>query len=245
MSAKIAGKAVATEMAEGAGARVRRLFPGDQIRSYDPFVLLDEFFVSPDAGFPPHPHKGFEAFTYMLDGAFRHSDNLGNDQEVGVGGVQRFSAGRGLTHAELPGSSTLNHGFQLWVNLPQEKKNAAPDYQKIEGSVIPKRVENGVEITTIIGEGSPVGHYTDMVYLHLRFDRDATFEHQLPQSMRGFAYVYEGEVNNHGAGLKPSEAILFDFGERVFLHAPSPAKCILIAGVPYNRPIRIRGSFVE
>lgn len=244
MHGKIDKKAVATEMAEGAGARVRRLFPGDQIHDYDPFVLLDEFFVSSDAGFPPHPHKGFEAYTFMLEGAFRHSDNLGNDQQVGPGGVQRFSAGSGITHAELPGKSHLNHGFQLWVNLPREHKSQPPDYQKVTAEAIPKALRNGVEVTTIVGEGSPVKHLTEMIYLHLRFGQNTSFELQLPESMRGFAYLHQGALTNHNAALKPQEAVLFDHGEKVYLHASEASGCILLAGVPYNQPIVIRGSFV-
>ncbi len=102
------------EMDEGEGARVKRLFPTNNYDGHhDPFVLMDEFFVSPPSGFPTHEHRGFEAITYMLDGSFRHEDNQGNKAEIGSGGVQAFNAGKSIKHSEAPGNEKLSHGIQL------------------------------------------------------------------------------------------------------------------------------------
>ena len=114
---------------EGRGATVRRIFPGPDIRHLDPFVLLDDFGVRRPAGFPMHPHRGFEAFTYMIEGAFFHKDNLGNESEIFAGGTQRFTSGKGAWHSEMPSTDGRNRGLQLWVNLPRRLKPMPPDYE--------------------------------------------------------------------------------------------------------------------
>src|SRR6056297_2002791 len=157
-------KLKARETSDGAGARIKRLFPGPAFSHFDPFVLLDEFFVTPEAGFPEHPHQGFEAVTYMLEGAFRHKDNLSNDSVVSAGGVQRFSAGKEIRHAEMPGTDGMNHGLQLWINLPRDMKDSSPTYQQVNPKDIPVESQNGVEIRTIIGNDSPVAVNTNVLY---------------------------------------------------------------------------------
>jgi redox-sensitive bicupin YhaK (pirin superfamily) len=122
-------KAVGTE--EGEGAFVRRLFPTQDFNYLDPFVLFDEFFVIPPAGFPDHPHRGFEVITYMRGGAFLHRDSMGNEQIIKAGGVQRITTGRGIVHAEMPGTKGVNHGLQIWINLPRRLKGLEPSYQNI------------------------------------------------------------------------------------------------------------------
>jgi redox-sensitive bicupin YhaK (pirin superfamily) len=236
---------VAQEMAEGAGARVRRLFPSDQLHTYDPFVLLDEFFVDRTAGFPDHPHKGFEAITYMLEGAFRHRDNLGNNTEVGAGGVQRFSAGSGIVHAETPGSAPLNHGFQLWINLPRERKTSAPAYQQVDPADIPVYHTAGYALREIIGPHSPVNHETPLLYVDVTIQGDATYENALPRDFRGFVYVYHGAITIQDTDITERRALLLAHGESVRIAAHTESRFILAAGRPHDQPIRIRGSFVD
>ncbi len=236
---------VAVEMAEGAGARVRRLFPTDQTHSYDPFVLLDEFFVGNDAGFPDHPHRGFEAVTYMLEGAFRHRDNLGNDTEVHAGGVQRFSAGSGLVHSELPGEAPINHGFQLWINLPLELKQSEPDYQQADPETIPVFETDVSTIREIIGEKSPVRHSTPMLYRDILLKAGGAYEADLPDNFRGFLYVYQGSLSAQDAFVRERQALLLAKGEKIRIQTDSQSRFILVAGRPHDQPFRIRGSFVD
>ncbi len=126
-------KAVHTQ--EGDNAEVNRLFPlPGRLMHYDPFVLWDEFTVQPGAGFPTHPHRGFEAITYVFSGEMQHADNLGNTSTVGPGGAQRFTAGRGIEHSEMPGETQATRGIQLWINLPQRLKQLDPDYQEVPAS---------------------------------------------------------------------------------------------------------------
>jgi hypothetical protein len=241
---RIERKIEAVETAEGSGATVQRVFPTDRLWHLDPFVLLDEFTVTPPAAFPEHPHGGFEAITYMLDGAFRHRDNLGNDQIVSAGGVQRFTAGERIVHAELPGSEETSHGLQLWVNLPQALKETEPAYQPIPASEIPDTEEGDVRIRTVVGPCSPVELHTAVRYLDVRLPSGGRFEDQVPEAWSGLIYVLEGELSIGGSALGPREAVTFERGGHVEVMAEGKARFALIAGEPHDEPIRLRGSFV-
>jgi hypothetical protein len=225
---------------------VRRLFPTSRLKHVDPFVLLDEFSVTPPAAFPDHPHGGFEAVTYMLGGAFRHRDNLGNDQVVSVGGVQRFTAGRRIIHAELPGSEETSHGLQLWVNLPRELKNLDPDYQPVPSSEIPETEEEGCRVRTVVGEGSPVELHTPVRYLDVILDPEESFEDEIPSGWSGLVYVLEGAIALDGETIERGEAATFEAGGGLSVRSESDeARFVVIAGEPHGEPIRQRGSFVE
>ncbi|MDR2729082.1 MAG: pirin family protein, partial [Chitinispirillales bacterium] len=169
--------AAAFEMSEGAGARVLRAFPTRLIMDYDPFVLFDEFFVSKNASFPSHPHRGFEAVTYMLEGSFRHEDILGNSDEVGAFGVQRFTAGRGIVHSETPGDkSDVSRGLQVWINLPLRLKHIEPSYQRAAAQEIPAQRVEGGGVRTVIGPASPVKTLTETVYLDITLEQQVCYE---------------------------------------------------------------------
>jgi redox-sensitive bicupin YhaK (pirin superfamily) len=239
-------KASAIETKEGAGARVRRLFPTPHLSHIDPFVLLDEFYVNPPAAFPDHPHRGFEALTYMLEGAFHHRDNMGNDSIVSTGGAQRFSAGRGIVHAELPGSPHLSHGLQLWINLPLQLKGMEPDYQQVEPSAFPERKTENVFIRTIVGKGSPVQTHTPMRYLDVTLEPGAAFEDKIPLDWHALIYVLEKQVRVNGDELVSGEALVLEQVVRMnAATAGEKARFVLIAGKPHGEPIHQHGSFVD
>lgn len=231
-------------MSEGAGARVRRLFPTHQRRHLDPFVLLDEFTVTPPAAFPEHPHGGFEAVTYMLEGAFRHRDNIGNDEIVWAGGAQRFTAGKRIVHSELPGSEETSHGLQLWIKLPQHLKDVAPDYQSVPSHDIPQRKEQGVQVRTVVGAGSSVVLHTDVRYLVVKTEQGASFHEQIHEDWNGVIYVLKGKIALGDAVVSRGSAALFTGGGEVELTPGESAQLALIVGEPHGEPIRQRGSFV-
>ncbi|MFP4564416.1 MAG: pirin family protein [Spirochaetia bacterium] len=235
----------ARETAEGSGARVRRLFPVETLRHHDPFVLLDEFFVGPDAGFPQHPHRGFEALTYILEGGFRHKDTRGNDSAVSAGGVQWFNAGAGIEHSEMPDGGEGAHGFQLWVNLAHSDKALEPEYHKIEADALPHRHLAGGTATVLAGEGAPVKLHTDVEYHHVSLQENSCFPYSPPPGMRGFIYLYEGEILAGDIKLEPGEAILFEAGENPELVSGPPSKFIVLAGRPHGESIHQHGSFVD
>lgn len=235
----------AVAMSEGTGAEVLRVFPTRREQHVDPFVLLDEFTVTPPAAFPEHPHGGFEAVTYMLDGAFRHRDNLGNDEIVSVGGVQRFTAGKRIVHAELPGAEETSHGLQLWVNLPRRLKEIEPDYQPVPPDQIPDQQDGGVRVRTVVGEGSPVELRTDVRYLDMTLEPEAVFTDRIPSQWSGIVYVLEGRISLDDAALERGRAAIFRRGGEVRVTAEQGARFVLITGAPHREPIRQRGSFVE
>jgi redox-sensitive bicupin YhaK (pirin superfamily) len=235
----------ARETLEGDGARVKRLFPNGWTDYHDPFVLLDEFFVDPDAGFPDHPHRGFEAVTYMKEGAFGHRDNLGNNRTLGPGGVQRFTAGRGIVHSEMPGKEPLNHGFQLWIDLPESLEYMTPSYQAVEAERIPETRKQGMTTRTLIGPGSPVSVNTETLYQDHVLETNASSTVRVPEGLSGILYVYAGEISALELELRSGEAVVVHGGEELKLSSRGSSAFLLIAGKPHEEAIRHNGPSVD
>ncbi len=231
-------KASAIETEEGDGAIVKRLFPTEKIRYYDPFVLLDEFFVKPSTGFPPHEHKGFEAITYMLDGSFKHKDNIGNDIEIFPGGAQLFTAGKGIVHSEMPGKSKMNHGLQLWINLPRKKKGVEPSYQKEEK--LPTFKKDYAEIIIIIGERSKLKLNTKVIYKDIKLRGKINIK--VDRGFNGFLYVLKGKIKAGNTEAAATEAIFFN--EDIVVESKN-SRFVYVSGKPHNEPIHQNGPFVD
>ncbi len=228
---------------DGDGATLSRIFPSPQLRHLDPFVLLDDFDVRAPAGFPTHPHRGFEAFTYMIDGAFEHRDTMGNVSTITSGGTQRFNSGRGAKHSEMPASQGSNRGLQLWVNLPSALKRMEPEYTGHQGDALP-RLDDGAERTRIIsGTGSPVALHTEVDYrdVTLLADRWAT---TIPEGRNTLLYAMEGTLTVGAYTAERGEALLFEPGHLVVGGAPG-SRFAYLSGRPHGDPIRHRGPFVD
>ncbi len=238
----------AVETAEGAGARVKRAIP-NELGVLDPFVLLDEFYVNPPAGFPEHPHRGFEIVTYVLEGAFGHRDSLGTDQMVSAGGLQKISAGRGIWHSEMPGGTGLSHGLQLWVNLARQDKGLAPDYQSLRADEVPERAGQGVQTRVIVGPGSPVILHTPVLYLDVTLQPNTPWREQVPAEFAGFVYVLAGSgtFGADGASGHAGELLALGAGEDVSAtsEGQQALRFVLVAGEPHREPIRLRGPYVD
>ena len=145
-----------TVVPEGDGVDVKRLFPLQGFMNFDPFVLWDHFNIGPGRGFPDHPHRGFEAITYMFDGGMNHKDNLGNESFVTAGGAQRFTAGAGMVHSEMPAEAGESNGIQLWINLPQRLKKIEPGYQQVDAAEFPIVELEAGQVKILVGENSPL-----------------------------------------------------------------------------------------
>jgi redox-sensitive bicupin YhaK (pirin superfamily) len=244
---------------DGAGVRLTRMIGTPALEQLDPFLLLDEFKSDRAddylAGFPDHPHRGFETVTYMLAGAMEHRDHAGNRGELVPGSVQWMTAGRGIVHSEMPRQRDgLMWGFQLWVNLPARDKMIAPRYQDIGPERIPEVTPApGVTARVIAGaadgaRGPVEGIATQPLYLDVRMDAGAAVDLPLPSGHNAFAYVYEG-----GATLGPASrardvaagqlAVLSD-GDSLHAAARTPARFLLLAGRPLGEPIARYGPFV-
>ncbi|MFC3551163.1 pirin family protein [Lysobacter cavernae] len=245
---------------DGAGVRLTRVIGTPQLDMLDPFLMLDEFGTDkPEdylAGFPEHPHRGFETVTYMLDGRMRHKDNHGNEGVLVPGSVQWMTAGRGLVHSEMPEQEQGRmRGFQLWVNLPARDKMTAPQYQEFAPERIPQlQPAEGVSVKVIAGQvGDTTGPIaqpaTEPVYLDITLDAGASWSYALPEGHNAFAYLFEGSgAVGDGEDARPlaSQELAVLAGGRVFklTAGDAGARAILVAGKPLREPVARYGPFV-
>ena len=245
---------------DGAGVSLTCVLTHDLQRRLDPFLMLDAFHSDkPDdylAGFPDHPHRGFETVTYMLQGRMRHRDNAGNEGLLEPGGMQWMTAGRGLVHSELPEQEDgLMSGFQLWVNLAGRDKMTTPGYSDIPSAQIPEVTpQDGVQVRVLAGEafgikGAVERPTTAPLYLDLHVEADKRLALPVPATHNAFLYVYEGELligQDQRVAAAGRMAILSNTAgaEGVEIQASKDSRFLLIAGQPLNEPIAQWGPFV-
>jgi redox-sensitive bicupin YhaK (pirin superfamily) len=245
---------------DGAGVRMTRVIATPSLDNFDPFLLLDEFRSDdPDdyiAGFPDHPHRGFETVTYMLAGSMEHKDNQGNAGILGPGSVQWMTAGRGIVHSEMPRQEDgLMWGFQLWVNLPAESKMTQPAYQEIPADGVPEvAISDGVTarvIAGLVGEvrGPIEGIATEPLYLDVRMQAGSGAQLSIPATHNAFVYVYGGRLDcgaDAPVSIARGEIALLEQspGDAVGVAALEDSRMLLIAGKPLNEPIARYGPFV-
>ncbi len=246
--------------ADGAGVKLTRVIGQPQLPDLDPFLMLDEFGTdNPDdyiAGFPDHPHRGFETVTYMIDGRMRHRDNHGHEGVLEPGGVQWMTAGSGIVHSEMPEQqSGRMRGFQLWINLPARDKMTPPRYQEFAREQIAQLEIHGVRVKVIAGAvagsvGPVTQPATDPTYLDIELPAGHEFTQALPSGHAAFVYAYEGEARI-GVGDKADTvhahelAVLTDGTEvRIEGGAKTRTRVILVAGRPLREPVAKYGPFV-
>jgi redox-sensitive bicupin YhaK (pirin superfamily) len=188
---------------DGAGVKLKRIIGTRTLLQIDPFMLLDEFKNEHaddySAGFPPHPHRGFETVTYMLEGNFRHEDSRGNVGELGPGSVQWMTAGKGIVHSEMPMQNEGRiWGFQLWVNLPKKLKWIEPSYHDMHSKMIPEHIEPHKKVRVIAGEymGKKSIHTSAIPfqYYDVHLQNSETFKTQISVNHTTLLYVYQGEL---------------------------------------------------
>ena len=241
---------------DGAGVSLTRVIGTQQLSYLDPFLMLDEFGSDKPgdyiAGFPSHPHRGFETVTYMLDGRMRHKDNHGNEGLMTAGSVQWMTAGRGIVHSEMPEQEEgLMRGFQLWVNLPAKDKMGQPRYQEFSADRIPEvSPSHGVAVKVIAGHvGDVAGPVqqpaTAPLYLDISIEAGASFEQAIASGHNAFAYVYEGEVSVGVESVGKGELIVLGVGDAVAVTGKAAkSRLILVAGKPIGEPVARYGPFV-
>ncbi|MFL1407482.1 pirin family protein [Marinobacter sp. M1N3S26] len=247
------------ETSDGAGVRIRRSLGQTQMVRLDPFLMLDEFGSDQPqdylAGFPSHPHRGFETVTYMIEGHMLHEDHLGNRGDLRNGGVQWMTAGRGIIHSEMPQQEQgMMRGFQLWLNLPAAEKMKAAGYRDIQPEEIPRITQAGAEILLIAGtleldgqthRGAVSGGTTEPLYADVQLEPGSQVTLPVGAHLNAFAYLYQGEVNIGEQALPASAATVLDEGDEVTLSAgANGARVLLIAGKPLGEPVVQYGPFV-
>ncbi len=236
-------KVKAEETTEGEDTDVRRLFATRKLKSYDPFVMLDDFSSDKPELIGMHEHRGFEAITYQVVGSSQHMDNLGNKGIITAGAAQRFTAGKSIVHEEGL-VSARNRGLQLWINLPQSLKQIEPSYQKADSAQLPTVTEGKATIRTIVGPGSPITLHTSVLYQDISAEEGFDKLFTIPAGYRGFVYVLEGTLRVDSIEATTYEGVFFEVGEAPKVHALTKCRFILLAGKPLNEPIKQRGSFV-
>ncbi|MFO1304057.1 MAG: pirin family protein [Burkholderiales bacterium] len=242
---------------DGAGVKLTRVLTQPLQRRLDPFLMLDAFGTDDPkdyiAGFPNHPHRGFETVTYMIAGRMRHRDNAGHEGLLSNGSVQWMTAGRGIIHSELPEQEDGRmEGFQLWLNLAARDKMKAPWYRDIATDEIPEvTTDDGVKVRVIAGashgvEGAMQREVTEPLYLDVELPAGATFSQALPAGHNAFLYVYRGGVTVGGTDVPVQRMAILDNngGDGVTFTAPAASRVLLIAGKPLNEPIAQYGPFV-
>jgi len=247
---------------DGAGVKLRRSLGGQQQVRLDPFLMLDEFSSNDPndyvAGFPAHPHRGFETVTYMLEGHMLHEDHLGNQGHLKTGGVQWMTAGRGIIHSEMPQQvSGAMRGFQLWINLPAKEKMKPAGYKDIQVEDIPSQtLANGGWVKVIAGTyesggnsiaGPIQGITTSPLFLDVHLPPNSEFEQAIPKELNAFIYIYEGglELGKPLKSAPKQAAIVLGTGDLLKVKAGTAgAQFIVLAALPLHEPIVQYGPFV-
>jgi len=264
LSRKLVRTIPGLETSDGAGVKLRRSIGANQALRLDPFLMLDEFGTeNPQdyiAGFPPHPHRGFETVTYMIDGHMRHEDHLGNVGELKSGGVQWMTAGRGVIHSEMPQQeSGRMRGFQLWVNLPAREKMKPASYRDIPAADLPTvSLDGGGMLKLIAGSlelggkmlAGPINTHpgamaTDPLFVDLSLPAARQYRLPVPRGHNAFAYVYEGGATIGGQALPRQHAGILGQGDYADIEAGIEGlRMIVVAGKSLGEPVAQYGPFV-
>ena len=242
---------------DGAGVKLKRSIGTPLIDYLDPFLMLDEFGSENkddyNGGFPPHPHRGIETVTYMLNGEFEHEDSTGAKGKMSSGDVQWMKTGGGIIHSEMPAMSEGKlHGFQLWVNMPAKLKMSKPEYIYIDAKQMQIHKDSEKKIKIIAGkfddiEGPVKGHNVEPVYFDVELEKDKIFNFDLSSTHNSFVYLIEGEIKiggkNHNK-VNGSTLIILTQGEKLKVKGVTKSKFLLISGKPIGEPIARGGPFV-
>jgi quercetin 2,3-dioxygenase len=244
---------------DGAGVKLKRVIASEELNQLDPFLLLDEFKNdNPDdyaAGFPDHPHRGFETITYLLSGSFTHKDSHGHEGHLKSGAIQWMTAGRGVIHSEMPEQADgLAWGYQLWLNLPARLKMTEPKYQDIPAEDLPVVEKDGVRVKILSGNyqgtKSPAQSFIPFDYFDLYLMPGAVFTQPVPEDRNAFIYVISGKAKTGAAGeptyVKPDHLGVFGPGDSVKVQAEGekPLHLLFASAQKLNEPVVRGGPFV-
>ena len=251
ISLKVQGKPAS----DGAGVKLKRVIGQPMLRRLDPFLMLDEFGSDQAAdyiaGFPPHPHRGFQTVTYMLNGKMGHKDSVGNSGIIEDGGLQWMNAGKGIIHEEMPQQTEGKmRGFQLWVNLPATEKMSAPGYQDIPSDKVQEvQLDSGGKLRVLAGEykgvqGAVTTQAVKPTFFDVHCDVPQVVSLDSDARHNGFIYCYEGQLEIAGKSLEQGELGVLDIQDIVEVHAQANTKFIFVSGLPVNEPVVQYGPFV-
>lgn len=237
------GPVASERVQHGTGVNTNRAFPtNSHLQNLDPFVLFERFYIEPDQGFPMHTHRGFEIVSYMIDGGMDHEDSLGVANTAEQGDAMRITTGEGIRHSEFPAGDRGCNGLQLWVNLPRDEKEVAPDYADASADELPTEELSGATVTTVVGEDAPFSLRTPMEYLDVTVHDEWAWTP--PADWAGFLYAVEGEGDVDGDSMAEGDVFTLTGGRAVDVHSQSGLRIVALSGQPHDEPIRQRGPFV-
>jgi len=229
---------------EGVGARARRSIPFDG-EHLDPFVIFDEYYVTPDAHFPNHPHGGFEGFQFLMEGATEYQDNSGNKGLIKKGEMRRFVAGKGFMHSEYPRGGETVRGYLVWIKLPGDRSDTPIIFREVHGEDV-MRDENPVRtVTTIFGEGAPLETLTPAVFKHYVYKKQGMDTFELATGWNGFVYVSSGSVKLGDIMLGSGEGAVVEPGSVLELEIGAGTELVKLKGRMLNERIVQEGHFVR
>ena len=247
----------ALNASDGAGVKLKRSIGTPEADYIDPFLMLDEFGSENKndyvAGFPPHPHRGIETVTYMLNGEFEHKDSTGAKGIMASGDVQWMKTGRGIIHSEMPAMKEGRLlGFQLWINMPAKLKKNKPEYVYIKSNELGTFNDNEKSIKIIAGQfknikGPQTEHNVEPIYFHIVLNKEKEFNFDVPLSHNSFIYLLKGELKigtKEHIKTKNSNLILLEKGNKLLIRANEKSEFLFIAGKPIGEPIARGGPFV-
>ena len=247
----------ALNASDGAGVKLKRSIGTPEADYIDPFLMLDEFGSENKddylAGFPPHPHRGIETVTYMLNGEFEHEDSTGAKGSMGPGDIQWMKTGRGIIHSEMPAMSDGKLlGFQLWINMPSSMKMNKPEYKYIKSDQKTMFKDNDKKINLIAGkfeniEGPVKGHNVEPIYFDVELNENKNINFSIPETHNSFIYLLKGDLkigSKKHEKISNSTLILLEKGSDLEVLANKNSKFLLIAGKPIGEPIARGGPFV-
>ena len=247
----------ALNASDGAGVKLKRSIGTPEADYIDPFLMLDEFGSENKddylAGFPPHPHRGIETVTYMLNGEFEHEDSTGSKGKMSPGDIQWMKTGRGIIHSEMPAMTDGKLlGFQLWINMPAKMKMNKPKYDYIKGDQLVKYKDEDKLVVLIAGkfedkEGPVKGHNVEPIYFDIELKEDKTINLEVPKTHNSFIYLLNGELKigkKEHEKVNDSTLILLERGTTLEISANKQSKFLFIAGKPIGEPIARGGPFV-
>lgn len=251
----ITGVIASRPTSDGAGVSINRLTGFGSRLNMDPFLMLDEIRSENEdeykAGFPPHPHRGFETITYMLAGGFAHRDSMGNEGSISTGGAQWMTAGSGVIHSEmpLPGDDPMMHGFQFWLNLPAAEKMQAPAYRDIQGEEVLEFDKDDAQLRLVAGNvaghsGVVTGKTTRALLADVRIPAGGRAELSYDSELSSQFYVYQGSVKVGNSLVKRGELASLGAGDSLSLTAAETSALLLFGGLPLDEPVAHHGPFV-
>lgn len=251
----ITGITAARPTSDGAGVKINRLAGFGGRLNMDPFLMLDEIRSDNEdeyrAGFPPHPHRGFETVTYMRAGGFSHRDSMGNEGSINTGGAQWMTAGSGVIHSEMPvpGDGSLMHGFQFWLNLPAAEKMNPPAYRDIQGGEVVEFQQDDAQVRLLAGvlagqEGLVTGKTTRALLADINLPAGGVVELGYDTELATQFYVYQGSIRVGETRVESGQLASLDEGDKLKLTAGEPAGLLLFGGLPLNEPVAHHGPFV-